>query len=167
MTWREMVPWRSAGKVPMRYEGGPISALQQELNKVFGSFFSGFPFEPVSQLWGKGFETFSPKVNIQETETELVVKAELPGLDEKDIHLAIGEDYLTIQGERKHEGERKEGGSSYYESSYGSFQRTIPLDVEIATDKVDAALKKGVLTVRLPKSDRARRETKKITVRAE
>jgi HSP20 family protein len=110
---------------------------------------------------------FSPKVDVTENEKEFNISAELPGMDDKDIDVSLQNDMLTIRGEKKEEKEDK--GKDYYrmERSYGYFSRTIPLPVEVETDKVDAKFKKGVLTITLPKTAKAVAETKKISVKVE
>ncbi|MBX7144698.1 MAG: Hsp20/alpha crystallin family protein [Oligoflexia bacterium] len=143
----------------------PWSALQQQMNNLFEDFFRGFEVEPFKAEAGWG--SFTPRVNMSETEKEYVVEAELPGLDEKDIELSLTNDILTIRGHKKQEHERKEGENRiFFERSYGSFERSIPLTCEVDQDKIDASFRKGVLTVKLPKSAQAQRQSKKITVRA-
>jgi HSP20 family protein len=85
-----------------------------------------------------------------------VIKAELPGLDKKDIKLTLSDGLLTIAGERKQEKETK--GKNYHrvESSYGSFQRTINLPVPVQADKIKADYKRGVLEITLPKAEEAK-----------
>jgi HSP20 family protein len=103
---------------------------------------------------------------VSETDKEIKVSAELPGMDEKDIDVSLTRDSLTIKGEKKQETEDK--GEDYYrmERSYGSFTRSIPLPIEVDTDKVQATFKKGVLEITLPKTARAIQETRKIPVKA-
>jgi len=141
----------------------PFALLRQEMNSLFDNFFRGFEPEPFETRLG----AFSPRVDIAETDKEIKVTAELPGMDDKDIDVALTRDMLTIRGEKKEEKEEK--GKNYYrmERSYGSFSRSIPLPSEIDTNKVKADFKKGILTVTLPKTPQAIKETKKIQVKAE
>jgi HSP20 family protein len=150
--------------VPVKREERDIFSLfRDEMNRLFDNFFRGFEIEPFETRLG----TFSPSVNVVEDEKEIRVSAELPGINEKDIDVSLSRDSLTIRGEKKEEKEDK--GKNYYrmERSYGSFTRTIPLPTEIDTDKVKAQFKKGILTVTLPKTAKAIKETKKIPVKAE
>jgi HSP20 family protein len=150
--------------VPIRREEyDPFSLFRHEMNKLFDSFFHGFDIEPFERRLG----AFSPSVNVVEGDKEIKITAELPGIDEKDIDVSLAKDSLTIKGEKKEEKEDK--GKNYYrlERSYGSFTRTIQLPVEIDTDKAKAQFKKGVLTVTLPKTAQAIKETKKIPVKSE
>jgi len=144
--------------LPTRFdEWNPFLVLRNEMDKVFDNFFRGFELEP----FGKGINTFQPKVNIVDSEKEITVSVEIPGMDEKDIDLSLTKDSLTIKGEKKEEKEEK--GKNYHrmERSYGSFSRTLPLPVEINTEKAEASYKQGVLTILLPKTEKAVKETKK------
>jgi HSP20 family protein len=117
--------------------------------------------EPVA--WGKG--SFAPDVDVDESDTEVRVSADLLGVDEKDIDLSVGDDWLTIKGEKKSEKEEKNGGRRYVERTYGSFERTLALPCEVDADKANASFKKGVLTVTLPKSAKAAK-AKKVAISA-
>lgn len=118
-------------------------------------------------LWGDHAASFTPHVDVSENDKEIRISAELPGMNEKDIDITLNHDSLTIKGEKKEEKEDK--GKDYYrmERSYGSFFRTIPLHVEVESDKAAASYKKGVLTVKIPKSPKAIEEKKKISVKVE
>ncbi|WKZ57683.1 MAG: Hsp20/alpha crystallin family protein [Bdellovibrionota bacterium] len=113
------------------------------------------------------FGSFNPRVNVVETEREIRVTAELPGMTEKEVELTLAGDALVIRGEKRAEHEEKdEGGRRLYtERSYGSFQRSIPLSCEIEEDKVDASYRNGVLTIVLPKSKAGQSASKKISIR--
>jgi HSP20 family protein len=97
------------------------------------------------------------------------VRAELPGIDEKDIDVRLSDGTLTIRGEKKEEREEREEGGSYYvsERRYGSFQRSFRIPEGIDHDKVDASFRKGVLTITLPKTPEAQQKAKKIEVKGE
>jgi HSP20 family protein len=133
------------------------------MDSLFDNFFRGFDLEPLESRFG----TFAPHIDISESDKDITVSAELPGMDEKNIEVSLSDDMLTIKGEKKEEKEDK--GKDYYrkERSYGSFSRTIPLRVEVQADKVDATFKKGVLTVTLPKSEKALKAAKKVAIKAE
>ena len=150
--------------VPVRRESDhPFALFRKEFDDLFDNFFRSFDMQPFEGRIG----AFSPKVDVTENEKEFRISAELPGMDDKDIDVSLQNDMLTIRGEKKEEKEDK--GKDYYrmERSYGSFSRTIPLPVEVETDKVDAKFKKGVLTITLPKTEKAVSETKKISVKVE
>ncbi len=163
MAIRNLVPFGKKSVPVKREDENPFSLLRREMDSLFDNFFRGFDMEPFERRMA----AFSPKVDVTENDKEIMISAELPGMDEKDIDVSLQNDMLTIKGEKKEEKEDK--GKDYYrmERSYGSFSRTIPLPVEVETDKVDAKFKKGVLTVTLPKSAKAVEETKKIPVKVE
>ncbi|HME41744.1 MAG TPA: Hsp20/alpha crystallin family protein [Syntrophorhabdales bacterium] len=144
----------------------PFGSFQREMNKLVDDFFGGFNLSPWAPLEKGLATTFTPRVNVSETDKEIKVSAELPGMDEKDIDVSLTRDTLTIKGEKKEEKEEK--GEDYYrmERSYGSFTRSVPLPVEVDTDKVQATFKKGVLDITLPKTARAIEEMKKVPVKS-
>jgi len=104
-------------------------------------------------LFGDGF--WSPAIDVYDSEDRLVVKAELPGIDKKDVKVSIDGDILSIKGENKKEQEVKEKDYYYRERAYGSFYRTLPLRVAVKKEKVKASYKDGILTIELPKSEEA------------
>jgi HSP20 family protein len=155
---------KETSSVPVKREQySPFSLLRQEMNSVFDNFLRGFEREPFAVRFG----AFSPSVDIKETDREIKVSAELPGMNDKDIDVSLTRDSLTIKGEKKEEKEDK--GKNYYrmERSFGSFTRTVPLPAEVDTEKVKADFVKGVLTVTLPKTPKAIKDTKKIPIKAE
>ena len=136
-------------------------ALRQDMDHMFDEFSRGSLPAPFDKEW----TAFDPRVDVVETDQEVKVTAELPGLDAQDVDLTLSHNVLTIKGEKKHEHE--EQGENYYraERSYGSFQRSITLPQNVETDRVEAAFDKGVLTVTLPKT--AADETLKIAVKSQ
>ena len=97
-----------------------------------------------------------PAVDIEDRDNEVIVSAELPGLEKKDFNVEVEADRLILRGEKKASKEKKDGNYFYSETSYGSFHRVIPLPTEVDRDKADATYKHGVLTVTLPKTEEAR-----------
>jgi HSP20 family protein len=146
-----------------REENNPVVLFRQEMNSLFDNFFHGFDIEPA---WGR-LGSFNPRVDVKESDKEIAIAAELPGMEDRDIDISLTKDALTIKGEKKQEKEDK--GKDYYrmERSYGSFTRTIPLPAEIDTEKAKAEFKKGVLNITLPKTAKAIKETKKISVKGQ
>lgn len=163
MALRDLMPWSHRSGTPARgEEENPFVALQQSINRVFEDFWRRFE-EP-----GAGFGAISlssPRTDVAETDKEIEVTMELPGLDEKDIELTVTGDMLTVKGEKKQERKEEQKGWHLSERAYGSFYRSIPLPPGIETDKATAEFKKGVLTVRLPKSEQAQRQRKRIEVK--
>lgn len=123
-----------------------IDSLQDEVNRLFEDFFG-----PDERVLGE--VQFTPAVDISENKDAVIVKADLPGMEEKDIDVSIAGDVLTIKGERKEETEDKQEDYYRRERVYGSFTRQIALPKHIKREDVKAKFKNGVLTVTLPKSD--------------
>lgn len=94
-----------------------------------------------------------PRVNISENDKEVTVKAELPGMDSKDIDISIQNNALVLKGEKRFEDEQDEGDYHRVECSYGSIHRTVQLPAEVDPEKVKAKFKNGVLKVKLPKTE--------------
>jgi len=156
--------WRRSELPSWQAEEHPFFSLQREMNRMFDDLSRGFDLPSVG---GKSFGTFSPSVDVREDEKEVIVKAELPGMDERDIDVSLTGDGLTIKGEKKDEKEEKGKGYWHRETSYGAFHRIIPLPEGLNMEKVDARFKNGVLTVTLPRLKEAKEKGKKITVKAE
>lgn len=110
------------------------------------------------------FETISPHVDIFEEGNELVVKADMPGLDKRDIDISITDNALTISGERRKEEKVEKGNYFSYERVHGSFYRRFDLPSDVDTEKVKAHLENGVLEVRLPKTEEAKEKSRKISI---
>jgi HSP20 family protein len=163
MAIKKLTTKEPSGVPAKREEYNPFSLLRQEMNSVFDNFLHGFELEPFAGRFG----AFSPSVDVKETDKEIRVSAELPGMNDKDIDVSLTKDSLTIKGEKKEEKEDK--GKNYYrmERSFGSFTRTVPLPAEVDTEKAKADFVKGVLTVTLPKTPKAIKDTKKIPIKAE
>lgn len=156
---------RRNDKIAARREyENPVLVIQDEMNRMFDRFFTD-PFD-LAPFEHSTLSEFSPRVDVSETEKEVKVVAELPGLDEKDIQLELQQDALVISGEKKSESEDK--GKNYHrvERSFGSFTRMVPLPTAVEADKVEAEFKKGVLTVTLPKPASAIKTSHKINIKA-
>lgn len=169
MATRKELTESSSGAPARRGLGfGPLADIHREVDRLFDDFMSDFrPWRPRLGIWGEGEGEFMPKVDVCETDKEVVVTADLPGVDEKDIEVTISDGMLTIKGERKAEKEEKDEKKSYHrvERSHGYYSRSIALPGEVDEDKVKADFSKGVLTVRMPKSEQARSKVKKISVK--
>ncbi len=166
-TKKEVAPKVPAGaQIESRREWEyPFGAFQREMNKLFDDFFGGFDLSPWAPAERRLAASFTPHIDISETDKEIKVSAELPGMDEKDVEVSLTRDTLTVKGEKKQETEDK--GKDYYrtERSYGAFTRSIALPIEVDTEKVQANFNKGVLTITLPKTAKAIQETKKLPVK--
>jgi len=161
MNMRDLIPWgRSEQTTPSRYreEGDPFMTLHREMNRLFDDVFRGFDLTPV----GMSRMASWPHVEVIENDKDVRVSAELPGLEDKDVEVLMGEGVLTIRGEKKSEVEDKE--RAFSERTYGRFERRIPLAWEVDEDKIEASFKNGVLTVTMPKSAQASSHVKRIAV---
>jgi len=151
-------------EVPIRRESDPVTALRSEMDRLFEDFGRSFGLE--SPLWaGEAWGVFSPSVDVHETDDEVRVTAELPGLEEKDFELSLESDRLVLRGEKKREHEEGSGESYRLERSYGRFERHVPLPCEVQPDDARATFRQGLLSVTLPKAPDARRRRVRIPVR--
>ena len=163
MARNPLTPFRSGGG--LLGGGDPFLSLHREMNRLFDDAFRG---APATAGQGSGAGNFvNALMNVSETDNEIRITAELPGVTEEDIDVSLDDDVLTIRGEKKFE--RTEGGEKesfhFVERSYGTFQRAIRLPFPINPDQVKASFENGVLTVTLPKTAQAER-TRRIQVRA-
>ena len=142
----------------------PFSAMRAEMDRVFDSFLGrGFGRFPAPAKVGDG-DILMPSIDVRETETEFVVEAELPGMDEKDVSVTQNNGILTLKGEKKSEREEKKDDYHLMERSYGSFQRSFQVSNSVDGEKVKAAFEKGVLKVTLPKKPEAMKSEKRIPI---
>jgi HSP20 family protein len=153
------------GHLPSRYMD-QFSAFRNEMDRLFESFFTGVPALSSLRQSFPAAQALTPAWDVKETEKELVVKAELPGIDEKDVQLTIHDGVLSLRGEKKMERSDKHENYHLMERSYGSFQRSIRLPETVDEDKAEARFEKGVLTVTLPKRPESVKEQKKIEIKA-
>ncbi len=123
-----------------------IEKFRKEVDRLFERFFE---WRPPFFRGGEG--EWMPVVDVSETSKEIIVKAELPGIEPDDIDVSITGHTVTIKGERKQEKEEEDENFHKIERSYGMFSRSIQLPAEIDPDKVKATYKKGVLTLKMPK----------------
>jgi HSP20 family protein len=143
----------------------PFYSLQHQMNSLFDDFFSGFDIAPRSLAAG-GFGTFIPSIDVKESEKDFTIRAELPGVGEKDVEIMVTNDSVTIKGEKKEEKEDKGKNYYYMERFYGSFNRVIPLDVETDANKAEAIFKNGILNITIPKSASAKAKGTKVPIKA-
>ena len=125
--------------------------IQEEMNRLFNAYFSRSP----ERREGKSL-VLHPSVDICETEEEISVLVEIPGMKKEDIAVSIQDNVLTISGEKKQEEEKKDVNYHRVERMYGSFERSFSLPTAVQVDKIKASYKDGVLNVTLPKSEEAK-----------
>ena len=134
----------------------PFNSFKSEINRVFDDFFSLTPSNLFDSEW-------NPVVDVEETDKEIHVTAEVPGIDEKDLNVTLENNILTISGEKTEEKEEKKKKSYIYtERKYGSFSRLITLPEGVKGDQIKAKFKKGVLEIVIPKDESA--QPKKIQI---
>jgi HSP20 family protein len=136
--------------------------LQREIDRLFTDFSNRWSVPSM----GNGNGHYWPALDMTESNDAVDVTAELPGIDPKDVDIAVTGDTLTIKGEKKTEKETKDKNYWSTERSYGSFARTLELPFEIDTAKVEATFDKGVLKIHIAKPASVKKEVKKITVKA-
>ncbi len=150
-------------RLPSRYQD-PFQSFRTEMDRLFDSFLGGVP-SLRSSRHGFSEAQMTPTLDVKENEKEIVVKADLPGMDEKDINLTIHNGVLSLRGEKKSEHADERDNYHVMERSYGSFQRSIRLPETIDEDKAEARFDKGVLTVTLPKRPETVGAQKKIEIK--
>jgi HSP20 family protein len=152
---RELTIWRPFRELaPFR----DFERMRRDMDRLWDSFFE----RGVRRTDEEG--EWLPSLDVAETKNDVVVKAEIPGMDPKDIDISLTDGLLTIKGEKKEEREEKEKDYHLVERSYGTFTRWIRLPKEVQRDKINASYKNGVPTVTLPKSEEAKKKEIKIKV---
>jgi HSP20 family protein len=157
MNLRSLIPVGRSRAVAGRNDN-PFVSLQREIDRLFDDFTRGFP------AFGAAASGLTPSMDVVETDKEIEITAELPGLEEKDVQINVADNLLTIRGEKKAEKEEKDKDYQLIERSYGSFERTLELPDGVNADAIKASIAKGVLTVTVPKP--APTQVKKIEVKA-
>ena len=146
--------------------------VHHEMDRMFERMRGGmmmfhrlFEHEPA---WGRDMSSVfaDPAIDLTEDDKAYTITAEVPGLEPKDIEVALSGDMLTLKGEKREEAEEKEKGVYISERAYGSFQRSFELPDGVDRDKISAAVSKGVLTITLPKTAEAQKSQQKIEVKA-
>lgn len=135
-----------------------FTALRREMDRLFEDYTRGLP------AFGAGKDPVLPSMDVSETDKEIEITAELPGLEEKDVQINLADNVLTIRGEKSAEKEQKDKNYRLVERSYGSFQRSLELPDGIDADAIKANIAKGVLKVTIPKPAPA--QVKKIEVKS-
>ena len=158
MAW---LPWKRS---PER-EGSSyaLGRLHSEVDRLFDRFFEDFGLEPFGREFHRG--GWLPAVDVSESEEEITVKADIPGITPENLDIQIKNDVLTLRGETREEKEEK--GMTYHriERRSGTFQRSLALPSSVEVEKVSASHKDGVLMIRLPK--REEEKPRSITINVE
>lgn len=140
----------------------PFARLREEMDEVLGHYLS----PAIADNGKNGAFGMPTKLDLSETDKQITIKLDVPGIDDDKLDVSLVEGGVLIRGSREHE--TTEDGEDFHrmERAYGAFQRLVPLPCDVKADKVDAKLKKGVLTIKLPKSDTAREATRKIAIKS-
>ncbi len=150
---RELTVWKPSIQL------APFERMRREMDRMWDSLFEGRP-----RLVAEEAGEWLPALDLAETGNEFVVRAEMPGLDPKDIDISLSENMLTIKGEKKQEREEKKENYHFMERSYGTFARSIQLPGEVNHQKITTSYKNGVLKIHLPKSEEAKKREVKIKI---
>jgi HSP20 family protein len=144
-----------------------MSRVEQDMERMFHEFWR----RPFSNLWeperwwpSRAVTLQMPAVDVYEEKDDVIVKAEVPGLSKEDLDVTLTESTVTIKGEKKKEEEIKEKNYYRNERSCGSFARSIELPAEVKTDHAKASFKDGILEIRLPKTEEAKKKTTKVKI---
>lgn len=155
-----LIPWRRK-REPQAEEFSPATALarlRRDIDTLFDRFFG----EPVGGFFGG--PTLMPRMDLAESENDVTVTMDLPGVDPDKIEIDVSGDLLTVRGHKQRQREEKRGTYHYVERAWGDFQRCIPLPSTVDPDRATASYKDGVLTITIPKH--AHVQPKKITVKS-
>jgi len=136
---------------------GELSNLRNQVNRFFDQTLKRGIFSPV--------ESFGPRIDLYQTEDEVVGEAELPGIESKDdIEITVTPNSLTIKGELKRGRDLREENFFHSERYYGSFCRTLPLPAEVKPEEAKASYQNGILEIRMPKSEKERKNSYRIPI---
>jgi HSP20 family protein len=158
MATRSLIPQFRSRNAPSPMHSDPFTTLQEEMNRLFESFGS-FP----AASWSSDM---APRMDVCETEQEIDIDAELPGMDESNVEVNVGGDTLTISGERKDERNDRDRNYRISERSYGRFSRSLSLPFDVDPKNVSATFDKGVLHIAVRKPENATRKSAKIPVKS-
>jgi HSP20 family protein len=157
MARNPLTPFRSGGGL-LGGGGDPFMSLHREMNRLFDDVFRGMPTAGGAQ--GGTGQFIQAQMNVSETDKEIRITAELPGVDQNDVDVSLDDDVLTIRGEKKFEQKEEKENFHFVERSYGTFQRSVRLPFPVDPEQVKASFENGVLTVSLPKTAQQERSRK-------
>lgn len=149
----DLIPWRRKTD---------IEEFKNVMDNMFEKFIKGFDsgvpdiFRRDKMIW--------PSIDVIEDKKNIIVKAEIPGMDRENFEVSIRDNLLTIKGEKTQDKEEKDKNYHLVERAYGSFSRTIPLSCPVKEDKIDASYKRGVLKIVLPKEKESKESKIKVKV---
>ena len=163
---------KSKDVVPSLFDWqSPLFDLRKEIDQAFSNVLKGWPriwdqesFKSAGLPAAFGHADVSPKVEMSESDGAYEITAELPGLDEKEVEVSLRQGLLTLSGEKR--AEREEKKKDYYlsERSYGAFKRSFRIPDDVESDKITAQMKKGLMTITMPKSAERKAKARKIAI---
>jgi HSP20 family protein len=163
MNVRDLIPWsrgdREAGRGFRSESLSPMVSLHREMNRLFDDVFRGFDD---SRHSGGGRRGDWPTMEVEDTDKEYRVTAELPGIEERDIEVLLQDGVLTLRGEKKLESESR--NRTFSERFYGRFERQLSFDRAVDEDNVNATFRNGVLTITVPKTAQVVERSKRIPI---
>ncbi|HEY5892543.1 MAG TPA: Hsp20/alpha crystallin family protein [Chthoniobacterales bacterium] len=158
MAIHSLIPWRREPRELTR-ANDPFTYLRRQIDRIFEE-----PLGAWRGPWQSGETMFAPNVDVTEHDKDISVSAELPGLESKDVEVDVDDDVLTIRGEKRSEETSGEAGHRWTERTFGRFERSIPLPMEVNPDAAKAEFRNGVLRITLPKSETAKSHARKINI---
>jgi len=147
-----LIPWKSKREELPLAHLSPLGTMRSEFDRLFHSLMGSEPRWPEMAGWWSSAEL---PLDVEESDKQIKVRAEIPGVKAEDLHVSIEGGALVIAGEKKESQERKEQGYHYQERRFGSFRREVPLPVAVNADSVQAEYKDGVLSLTMDKSQEA------------
>jgi len=157
MDTKNFSPWSLGGAARSLGDASPFAALYGQMNRLFSEFLHDFNHSRGSSL---SSSTWSPNIEITETDKDIKILAELPGIDEKEVIVNLRDGVLTLKGEQKCDS----NSSIYSELSHGKFERSIQVGSEIDPEKVTTSFKNGILTIAFAKRLDSQKQVKRILV---
>jgi HSP20 family protein len=166
---RQLLPAKKMDTdLPVRSETSdhPIATLRRETNRLFDEFMRGWPvatptsLDRFGDLMGAGW----PRIDIDETDEEVRVRAELAGMERDEVDVSVSDGVLTIRGEKRHEEEDADRHTYRQERFYGAFSRSLPVPADVDLERIKAKMKSGLLEVTMPKLGDRKTRGRKISI---
>ena len=159
MALSSLLPWRH------RESAAPLVSLQDAMNGLFEDLSRNTESDPFRSLERFGQSSWLPRLDVAEDDEEVQITAELPGLAEEDINVTLTGQTLTLRGEKKQERTENKKDVQHTERTYGAFARSVGLPCDVDQEKVAGTFKDGVLTITLPKTEHARRQSRTVPIK--
>lgn len=159
MTTESKIPVTKSGEV-QKAPSGHVATPLDEMERMFGRIFPGGWLRPMQwdwPSWGVLPELKTPAIDVIERDDEILVRAELPGIDKKDIDVSVSDSSLTLRGSKREEVKEEKGEFYRHEITEGAFTRTVTLPAPVDSEQAKATFKDGLLELHLPKTEKARR----------